>query len=115
MGMIKNRLKEIKRLFKEEEEICAEIRALSKERPLMVVKDTWSKPSTQSGFNYKGRACQIQDIYIQRGQVWIKPKLLDMRTKRFTIEVLNYYREDHFREITSYKDIMDIKVPLGVN
>lgn len=115
MGVIKKKLNEIKNLYQEQEELCQKIRLLSKDKPLMIVEDTWSRPQSRTGFNYKGRACQIKDIYVQRGEVWIKPMVLDKRTKKFTVEVRNYYRDHHFREITSYKDIMDLEVTTNLN
>ena len=108
MGLVTRKLKEIKRLQKEQDSICTDIIAASKKSPLLIVKDTWSNPNSKTGFNYKGRACQVQDMYIQKGQVWIKPKILTLKTNRFSIEVRNYYREDHFREINSYEDLSSI-------
>lgn len=109
MGIIGRKIREIKDLYREQEEICDEIRKVSKDKPLLIIKDTWSKPQSGTGFNYKGRACVVQDVYIQRGEVWIKPKMIDKRTKKFTVESRNYYRESHFREITSYKDLMKLE------
>ena len=112
MGIIDRKIKEIKDLYREQETLCDEIVKLSKDKPLMVIKDTWSSPQTSTGFNYKGRPCLIQDLYIQRGEVWIKPKFLDLKTKKFTVQTTKYYRENHFKEITSYKDVMKIVDPV---
>jgi hypothetical protein len=108
MGLIGKRIREIKDLSEKQESLCTEIRNISKEKPLLVIKDTWSKPQSRAGFNYKGRVCYIQDLYIQRGEIWIKPKFLNLKTKKFTIETTKYYREDHFKEISSYENLAEI-------
>lgn len=111
MGIILKKIREIEDLQREQDDICDEIVEISKNKPLMVVADTYGRAAGKSQFNYKGRPCLIQDIYVFRGEVWIKPKFLDLRTKKFTIETSKFYRSKHFREITSYKDVMKYAIP----
>jgi hypothetical protein len=96
---INNLENKYEQLMKEDINICQQIKEYCKNKIYLIVKNIYKNYNSCTGINYKNRKCIISDVSSFNGRIIAKPKIINLKTKQFTLNNCGYYELDYFEEI----------------
>ena len=91
--------KKYEQLMEEDVNICQQIKEYCKDKTYLIVKNIYENYNSCTGINYKNRKCIIVDVSSFNGSIFAKPKIMNLKTKQFTLSNCGYYELDYFEEI----------------